>query len=311
MERLTAEDQLMLWPDRLCPQDIGALAVLDGSSLLEQNGRFRIETVRQAIEARLHLVPRLRQLLYEPRRGLGRPLWVDAPAFDVADHVHAAPLPASCDEVALLGATEQLRRRPLDRSRPLWEMWFLPGLPDRRVGLFVRMHHAIADGIAGVATTGTFLDATSDTPPAPAHPWTPGPTPTARALFVDNLRRHADQLGRAFSTFTRPVSAARQVRAARPAMRDVLAEVPTPATSLDRRGGPDRTIALIRTRMDLVKQIAHTHDAKVNDVLLAITTGGLRGLLHSRGEPIEGEGEDTPFGFSAARRRRWGGGGSL
>jgi len=63
--------------------------------------------------------------------------------------------------------------------------------------------------------------------------------------------------------------------------------------------------------MDLVKQIAHTHDAKVNDVLLAITTGGLRGLLHSRGEPIEGEGEDTPFGFSAARRRRWGGGGSL
>ncbi len=215
----------MLWPDRLCPQDIGALAVLDGSSLLEQNGRFRIETVRQAIEARLHLVPRLRQLLYEPRRGLGRPLWVDAPAFDVADHVHAAPLPASCDEVALLGATEQLRRRRLDRSRPLWEMWFLPGLPDRRVGLFVRMHHAIADGIAGVATTGTFLDATSDTPPAPAHPWTPGPTPTARALFVDNLRRHADQLGRAFSTFTRPVSAARQVRAARPAMRDVLAEV--------------------------------------------------------------------------------------
>ena len=83
MERLTAEDQLMLWPDEIWPQDIGALAVLDGSGLLEPDGRFRIEQVRQAIESRLHLVPRFRQLLHVPRRGLGRPLWVDAPAFEL------------------------------------------------------------------------------------------------------------------------------------------------------------------------------------------------------------------------------------
>jgi hypothetical protein len=56
------------------------------------------------------------------------------------------PLPAPGDEAQLLRAIEQVRRRRLDRSRPLWEMWFLTGLPDRRVGLLVRMHHAIADG---------------------------------------------------------------------------------------------------------------------------------------------------------------------
>jgi diacylglycerol O-acyltransferase len=78
MERLTAEDQVMLWPDEIWPQDIGALAVLDGSSLLDADGRFRIEAVREAVAGRLHLVPRFRQLLYGPPRQLGGPLccWV-------------------------------------------------------------------------------------------------------------------------------------------------------------------------------------------------------------------------------------------
>src|SRR6266511_619786 len=164
MERLTAEDQLMLWPDRLWPQEIGALAVLDGSRLLNPDGRFRIEAVRQAIEARLHLVPRFRQRLSVPRRAFGPPLWVDAPAFDLTDHVQVARVTAPGDEAALLHAVEDLRRRRLDRYRPLWEMWFLPGLPNKRVGMFVKMHHAIADGIAGVATIGVFLDTVPDAP---------------------------------------------------------------------------------------------------------------------------------------------------
>src|SRR5579864_5904105 len=98
IERLTAEDQLMLWPDQLWPQDIGAVAVLDGASLVEPDGRFRIEAVRDAVAARLHQVPRLRQLLYVPPPRLGPPLWVDAPKFDVADHVGVVPVKAPADE---------------------------------------------------------------------------------------------------------------------------------------------------------------------------------------------------------------------
>src|SRR6266699_480367 len=86
------------------------------------------------------------------------------------------------DDAALLRTIEQLRRHRLDRSRPLWEMCLLPGLPDRRVGLFVRMHRAIADGIAGVATLGAFLDPVPDLPTRPAAPWTPEPVPTAPEL---------------------------------------------------------------------------------------------------------------------------------
>src|SRR5215468_7652038 len=84
IDRLTAEYQLMLWADEIWPQDIGAVAILEGSNLFDAGGHFRIEAVREAVAARLHLIPRFRQLLYEPPRRLGGPLWVDDPAFDLA-----------------------------------------------------------------------------------------------------------------------------------------------------------------------------------------------------------------------------------
>jgi diacylglycerol O-acyltransferase / wax synthase len=77
MDRLTAADLSMMWPEDFgWPQDIGAIASLDGSSLLDSNGRFRIEVVREQIGLRVHLLPRFRQVLYMPRGGLGWPLWV-------------------------------------------------------------------------------------------------------------------------------------------------------------------------------------------------------------------------------------------
>jgi diacylglycerol O-acyltransferase / wax synthase len=85
-----------------------------------------------------------------------------------------------------------------------------------------------------------------------------------------------------------PVSTAQHALAAWPAMRELLAERPLPATSLDRLVGPDRNVALVRSSLELVKEVAHAYDATVNDVLLTVTADGLRGLLSSRGEPVEG-----------------------
>jgi diacylglycerol O-acyltransferase / wax synthase len=287
IDRLTAEDEIMLWPDEIWPQDIGAIAVLDGAALFDTDGRFRIEAVREAVAGRLHLVPRFRQLLYIPPQELGAPLWVDAPAFDLADHVRVFPLPAPGNEAQLLQAVEELRRQRMDRSRPLWEMWFLTGLSERRVGLFMRTHHCIADGMAGVATLGAFLDVTADAIAAPGPVWTPGPVPSADELRSDNQRRRIAENGRKLSMLAHPVKAARNALAVLPAMRELLAEKALPATSLDRRVGPDRSLALIRSDIDLVKEVAHTHEAKVNDVLLTIIAGGLRALLQSRGESVD------------------------
>ncbi len=288
IERLTAEDQLMLWPDEIWPQDIGAIAVLDGSNLHDAGGRFRIEAVNDVVAGRLHLVPRFRQLLFTPPPRVGGPLWVDAPAFDLADHLRVLPLPAPGGEAELLDAVEQLRRRRLDRSRPLWEMWFLPGLPEGRVGVFMRTHHCIADGIAGVATLGAFLDAAPDATTAPGPLWTPAPAPSTQDLHADNRQRQIDQLSRRLSGLGHPVSTAQRAVAAWPAMRELLAERELSPTSLDHVVGPDRNLALIRSSIEMVKDVAHAYNAKVNDVLLAVIAGGLRALLMSRGESVDG-----------------------
>jgi WS/DGAT/MGAT family acyltransferase len=288
MERLSAEDQVMLWPDAIWPQEMGALAVLDGGPLLDSSGRIGVEVVRQMVDGRLWQVPRFRQLLVEPRRGLGGPLWVDAPAFNLADHVRVASVPAPGDDAALLAQVELLRRQRLDRSRPLWEMWLLPGLSDRRVGLFVRMHHAIADGIAGVATVGAFLDPGPDAPTVPARSWAPAQMPTASELIVDNVRRRVKRLGHVVATLAHPLTLSRRTRAAWPVMSEPFRAERIPATSLNRIVGPGRTLVLIRTRLDVMRQIGRAHGATVNDVFLTAIAGGLRGLLRSRGETVDG-----------------------
>ena len=288
LERLTASDLfVLLWDDFGWSGDIGALAILDGTTLLDHDGRVRIEAVRRQLEPRLHRVPRFRQLLYRPSRGLGWPLWVDAPSFDLADHVRVHPLAAPADQAQLLLACEELARRRLDPARPLWEVWFLPGLPERRVGLFLKLHHAMADGIAGVAAFGALLDLTADAPTPVAPPWTPAPIPTPGELLYDNLRRRAQGLHHPWTSLTHPIRTLRRARAAWPTWREFFAEQHAPRTSLNRPIGADRRLAIVASHLELAKQIAHEHQAKVNDVVLAAVAGGLRELLASRGEPVE------------------------
>jgi WS/DGAT/MGAT family acyltransferase len=287
IERLSDEDALMLWPDEVWPQDVGALVMLAGERLLDDDGRLRIEAVRDAVASRLHLVPRFRQLLRVPPRRLGGPLWVDATRFDIANHIRQLPVPAPADETAVLLATEGLRRRRLDRSRPLWEMWFLTGLPDRRLGLFVRFHHAIADGMAGIATISTFLDTDPDAPSGVPAAWSPAPPPTGVEL-LDDERRHRGERRRArLSSLAHPATTGRRLLAAVPAMRELLAEHSYPETSLDHLVGQDRSLALLRARLDPIKEVAHAHHATVNDVFLTAIAAGLRALLATRGEPVE------------------------
>jgi WS/DGAT/MGAT family acyltransferase len=295
MERLSADDEVMLWPDALWPQEVGALAILDGGPLLGPDGRPRIEAVRAVVESRSYRAPRFRQLLYVPGRGLGGPLWIDAPTFDIQYHLRVVPVPAPGDEAALVQAVERLRRQRLDRLRPLWQMTLLPGLRDGRIGLFVKVHHAVADGIAAIATIGAFLDAVPDPAADPPVAWRPRPAPTSRELAVDNVRRHASRLAHALRQVAHPVAAARQARAAWPALRrDLMARSPAPKTSLNRILGPDRTIGLIRTRLDVMERIARSHRATVNDVLLSVIAGGLREILNGRAEPVTEVRIDVP-----------------
>ena len=248
LDRLSAEDRLILWPDGMA-QDIGAVAILDWQH--PPRPRWPIpDRGGEAGDRRSAAVPpTVRQVLYVPRRRLGGPLWVDAPAFDLDDHVRVEQLPAAADEAELLRTVARLRRRRLDRSRPLWEMWFLPGLPGDRIGWFIRLHHVMADGIAGVAELGALLDAVPSAATAPAPPWIRrAATIGARSAAGQPPARIA-KLRKAARGVTHPAAILHRVRAGMPAFRELLAEKPGPETSLNRVIGPDRTLAVLRSSL--------------------------------------------------------------
>jgi len=287
LERVTASDLfLLMWDDYGWSSDIGGLAILDGTGLLDRDGRVLTEAVRARLEPRLHLVPRFRQLLYRPRLGLGWPLWVDAPAFDLADHIRVHPVAAPGGRAQLLAACQELVARRLDPARPLWELWLLPGLPDRQVGAYLRLHHAVADGTAALAAFGALLDPVPGAPAPAAPPWTPAPIPAASQLLADNLRRRRAEVGRGCEGLAHPGRTLARARAAWPAWREVLTEKPAPRTSLNHPVGDGRRLAIVRSRLDYTKQIARAHHATVNDVVLAAVADGLRQLLASRGEDV-------------------------
>ncbi|MGW5110157.1 wax ester/triacylglycerol synthase family O-acyltransferase [Nocardia sp. NPDC004123] len=289
LERVTASDLfLLLWDDYGWSTDIGGLAILDGTSLLDEDGSVRLDVVRRHLEPRMHLVPRFRQLLCRPRLGLGWPLWIDAPYFDLAEHIHVHALAAPGDQGQLLQICQQLAGRPFDPARPLWELWLLPGLPDQRVGAFLKLHHVLADGPAAMAAFGALLDRTADAPVEGAPPWTPTPTPSTGELLRDNLRRRRHELGLGWSGLVHPSRTLRLARRALPAWREVLTEKPAPRTSLNHAVGHERRLAIVRGRLDAIKLVAHVHHATVNDVVLTAVAGGLRQLLASRGEDVHG-----------------------
>lgn len=287
IDRLTAEDRMMLDMSRRWPQDIGALLFLDGGPLFDDDGVLRLGAVREAIASRLDRVPRFRQDIRVPKRGMGAPFWADARAFDVTLHVRELRLEPPAGEAQLLRAVEDLRALPFDARHPRWAMWFLTGLPGRKVALYVKIHHSIADGLAAMTIISALLDRSPSVAKLPRVVWQPARSPRRSELVADNLRRRvATLLGLARVLVRMPRLLATVLRSV-PAVKEILAEQPGTPTSIDRVVDYGRTFALVRGSYRSVRRIARLCDASVNDLLLAITAAGLRALLIARGEPVE------------------------
>src|SRR3982751_5850858 len=148
--------------------------------------------LREHVRSRLPLVPRYRQKLATPPFGLGRQRWIDDPAFNLDYHVRHTALPAP-------GGAEQLRRligrlfaQRLDRTKPLWELWFVEGLEGGRTAILSKTHHSLVDGISGVDLATVLFDL--DPEPRDVEggdPWEPRPEPTGAELAAASLRSAA------------------------------------------------------------------------------------------------------------------------
>lgn len=262
------------------PMHVGAIVVLDGALLWHPNGQLRLSEIRAAISHGLADAPQLRQVLRPAGPLAGRPVWVDDPEFQIDRHVLQVAVAPSGDEDAVLRTATGLLAPLLDRSHPLWRLWFVTGLPSGRVVLVVALHHVIADGSTAIRLLTSLL---SRPPTADGRSWTATPAPHWWELAWDNVAStlaRMRRLGRR-STTRQPEG----VRRAGP--RNLRPPRRAPRTSLNAPLGPRRSLAVIRVDLAAAKRIAHDHGGKVNDVILGVIAGGLRALLESRGEPVE------------------------
>jgi WS/DGAT/MGAT family acyltransferase len=283
IRRLRGVDQMYLALETpVTPMHFGALVILDGRTLVDPAGRLRLAALRAQIDARLADVPELRRRIRHPGPLAGAPLWTDDPDPRIERHVGEFRLPSGVDdEDALFRSIERLMAPPLDRSHPLWRVWFVTGLPDGRVALLFEVHHAMADGLSAMRLARALLtDGAADGMRRPPAATTSPPWPE---LVIDNVRRVSADARRLNTPATR-----RALRAAARSFRDGAAATRhEPRTGLNDQVGPRRWLAVQRLDARTARRVAKTHGGGANDVVLALVAGGLRAMIASRGVPLE------------------------
>jgi diacylglycerol O-acyltransferase / wax synthase len=290
MERLSGFDATFVYAESPVSRfEIASCVIVDPPSSAVP---YAFDTVKEVVEQRLHLAPRMRQRLVHVPLELDRPVWIDDPDFDICNHLKRGALPAPGGHEELEHYIEDVLSRPLDQRRPLWELHVIEGLEGDRVAGLVKTHHAAVDGVAGFEMLTTFLDTTPE--PAPVEsgrPWSPPPVPSAVTLMA----------GAVPGAVTQPVRSARLFAGlARGAWRRRTAPSAAPALTVDRSarvGRADapptrfntkitgaRRVALVDVEFDDVKQIGAAMDATMNDVLVAAVGGAVRSYLQRHRE---------------------------
>jgi diacylglycerol O-acyltransferase / wax synthase len=241
--------------------------------------RPTFEELRAHVGARLGRAPRYRQKLAQVPFGLNDPVWVDDPGFDLAHHVR----PAQSRDFQ--SAVDEVMSVPLDRSRPLWELWIADELEDGRIGAIGKVHHCMVDGIAAVELSAMMLDSSPDAA-SEEDEWLPQREPAALELVAEGALARVTQMAAlvrmAPAVIRRPTRAiARAVRATRAAHTSLN---PARRAALNAPISPRRHLARTCRSLDDLRDIKRAHGGTVNDVVLAASAGGLRRFLHERGE---------------------------
>jgi WS/DGAT/MGAT family acyltransferase len=292
-ERLTALDASFLYLERpAMHMHVAGLAVLDPST--RPDGRLRFEDVASVITSRLHLLPRFRQKVVSVPFDLALPLWVDDPEFDLDFHLRRTALPAPGGRRELADQVQRVLSRPLDRTKPLWELYVIEGLEDGHVATLMKVHHAMVDGLSGIHLAAAIYDLSPDPPPVPPPPvWEPEPQPSSRDLLEEAVRGLAAHPVQAVSTAVEnvrraPALAALGLGTVMSGVRSIFDMGARPSSALDVQIGPNRRFAMAEAPVQRFKEIKDALGGTVNDVVLTVVGGALHRLLKARKEPTKG-----------------------
>src|SRR6201994_2981804 len=187
MRQLTSLDaQFLALENARQAGHVGSLAILDPRTA--PTGQLGIDEVTALLRERLPLLPPLRWRLAEVPLGLDYPYWVDDGDFDLAYHVRELALASPGSDDQLAEQTARIMSRPLDRARPLWELYVIEGLESGNVAVLTKIHHAVVDGLSGAEIMGLLLDLVPEGRELPeATPSSAGHTPGQFELLARGL----------------------------------------------------------------------------------------------------------------------------
>jgi diacylglycerol O-acyltransferase len=285
VRRLSGTDALFLAMEKPAwHQHVAGLTILDPG----EDSRLNFETFKETLLERIPLAPKFTWKLKEVPLGLDRPVWIEDDDFDIRRHLRRIAVPGDGGPRETAELVGQLLPRQLDRRFPLWEIWYVEGVVNGRIGMVMKYHHCLLDGMAGASLATVLLDLepNPDPPdePPPAYE-TAGSDPGDAQLIMQALP----------NVVTAPFRVAkygaqllrRGLTAASYLMGDET-EVPSvvnvPRTSFNGQIGPGRAFSFASVSLDDVKALKVKYDVKVNDVVLSLCGTAIRDYLIDRGE---------------------------
>ena len=291
MNKLSALDAGFLYNESTCsPQHVASVQILE----LPAGSRLEpfVEQFKALLLERIHLVGYFTNKLQHVPFDFDHPVWIKDQAFNIDNHVHQAQIAAPGGRCELEAKIAELHAEPLDRNRPLWDLWVLTGLEGGRIAYYNRAHHACLDGMAGQVMLETIMDVTPvpravDPAPGGFFDSDEQSIPALVTGALENFARH--QVQQVSSWMNQVETATRMLQ--RNLQRNwdpskglgAVAER-APATRFNRAVASERTYATGELSLTEVKRVAKASETKINDVFLAICSGALRSYFERRGE---------------------------
>ncbi|HEX8207418.1 MAG TPA: wax ester/triacylglycerol synthase family O-acyltransferase [Solirubrobacteraceae bacterium] len=290
-DRLTALDSAFLHIE-----SDGAAHMHVASVMVFQGDPPAYDDLVEALESRLHLVPRYRQRLADVPFDQGRPVWVDDPHFNIRYHLRHTGLPAPGGVEQLKNLAGRLFSQQLDRGKPLWEIWLVDRLEGDRFALIGKTHHALVDGVSGVDITTVLFDAAPDPAPVgpPQRPWAPSPPPSRAQLLAEALVERATDPAEGYravrSLLRAPRRVASQLGTSASSVGAMLGTLlrPAPPSPLNVPIGPHRRYTWVDGDLAEFKAIKNELGGTVNDVVLAAVSLAVGRWLRRHAFPTEG-----------------------
>jgi len=238
---------------------------------------FNIEAFRQVISGRLNKLEPFCYELIEVPFGLHHPMWREHCDIDLNYHIRPWQLPAPGGRRELDEAIGQIASTSLDRTRPLWEMYFVEGLANNRIAVVGKIHHALADGVA----SANLMARGMDLQPGPeGGPYVSDPAPTTRQLMGSAFADHLRHLGRIPHTIRYTAQGLGRVRrSSRKLSPELTRPFEPPPTFMNHKITAQRRFATATLALADVKETGKRLGATINDMVLAMSTGALRTLL--------------------------------